>query len=773
MLRPHTAPENGGTYMALATLIDVNNVRGTMQFPELSSFCSAICQWARAHRGGAVLQLLAVDHGVRAESLAVDDALVVSFAGERTDADTVIVHAVDWILATQQATKVLVISSDHLLRQRCSHELPTGDGGPFGAKRPREQLRRLSFEGSSAFGQCLDVGAFGAEGHRSLSPCDVFAAKPPSGAGAGGNKENGSASGPQSRRARRKAEQRAEVRRLGSSNERTAARVKAAAELHARVETRVAEQAERGDGDRRSSAPWYSLSSIGGVAASGSNNGTGIAAEFVQWFSRSCIVARPSYLPELSVAADAAQQPPRQGNNGGSDGGSGGGSGGGKEGSTGENRKQSPSLDSMCCYSRLKPGTSYAMLLALAAYAPLGSALVALRLLALAFVALLCALISAADRALVPAILPETAIEAAYTAALRLLCFSLGFVVRLRSSSQTRYDGTHDGTQCAAHAKDHLADGGAAKALARAAVVVSNHVSQWDGLPIRLLTPCATVVRETYTRDGAAGTAWARMLTRALIAPIVAAAFAPIAVPTPSGGGVSTDAASAAARERASVKAAMRAHAANALRTRQANERSSRAAGRRGGARGGGGDGRGGAPSGRGGSSTIRPLLVFPEGSITNGRMGTMRFAQSAFALDAPVLPVAIKLNTPLPVEADTVWSPLASNVLWTLFQPWHAFVVTVLPEVGPTTTTSRSRGAAGGAPKSADGVAASVAHEVASRIAAELGIACTDWSTSDKAERSKLAKQVGKAAWLLQQRAGLSCEGTPGGSGCDTPPLS
>ena len=79
-----------------ATLIDANNVRGTIKFPELSAFSSACNRWAQ--NSGGALQLIAIDHGESAEAFALSDEIAVAFAGERTDADTVIVHTVDWLL---------------------------------------------------------------------------------------------------------------------------------------------------------------------------------------------------------------------------------------------------------------------------------------------------------------------------------------------------------------------------------------------------------------------------------------------------------------------------------------------------------------------------------------------------------------------------------------------------------------------------------------------------------------------------------------------------
>ena len=39
---------------------------------------------------------------------------------------------------------------------------------------------------------------------------------------------------------------------------------------------------------------------------------------------------------------------------------------------------------------------------------------------------------------------------------------------------------------------------------------------------------------------------------------------------------------------------------------------------------------------------------------------------------------VAIRVWSPLPLEADTVWDPLARNILVTLFQPLTVFDLTV-----------------------------------------------------------------------------------------------
>ena len=106
-----------------------------------------------------------------------------------------------------------------------------------------------------------------------------------------------------------------------------------------------------------------------------------------------------------------------------------------------------------------------------------------------------------------------------------------------------------------------------------------------------------------------------------------------------------------------------------------------------------------------------------------------------------PLLPCVTSLT-----ERPQVWSPLGANMLWTLFQPWHVFDVAVLAEVAPASSDAREH-----AP-------VEIAADVAARIAAELGQVSTAWTTADKAQRSAIAKAMGKARWLEQMRAGSKC---------------
>ena len=491
--------------MPTATLIDANNVRGTMSFPDLDAFSSAVRHWALEEQTrGSPLQVLAIDHGESAEAIAVDGALAVAFAGEKTDADTVIAHAVDWLLRESSSrTSVVVVTSDHLLRQRCTHELPSGDGAPFGPKRPSEELRRLRFEGSAAFGQALNGALAFVTGPlignlpgRGVDD-DPFAASPPP-----QRQQQGEAAGATiSRRARKRAEGRAEARRYGSSNERTADRCVAAARLHSRVRTRVSDNgdAATGSGGRRGGssgggdggASWLlpgALSTwlFGAQRQDGKRRGGGVdglAPRFVAWYAGSPMAIRPSYLPAHAVGgavpfdgafATVAVTPSTSA----------------AAAAAAASDASNPPLDALCCYRRLKPGTSAVWLPLLALYAPLGLCLVAARLVVLAVAALLCATLrwAGGDGALT---------EAGYAMTVRLLCAGLGFFVRVRRGGDASGDmGGEAGGKAGGRRRGGRAGGKAVsktmddstearQALQQAAVIVCNHVSQWDGLPLR------------------------------------------------------------------------------------------------------------------------------------------------------------------------------------------------------------------------------------------------------------------------------------------------
>ena len=130
-------------------LIDVNNVRGKCGFPPLADFCRNLESWAK-RQGENSLVVLAIDCGLRPESFTLSPHLAVAFSGigrEAKDADTIIAHASDHFLRSTAAV-VRVVTSDHLLRNRCRHELPAPPQvvKPLGPLRQPSQLSRLRLE---------------------------------------------------------------------------------------------------------------------------------------------------------------------------------------------------------------------------------------------------------------------------------------------------------------------------------------------------------------------------------------------------------------------------------------------------------------------------------------------------------------------------------------------------------------------------------------------------------------------------------------------------
>lgn len=298
-------------------------------------------------------------------------------------------------------------------------------------------------------------------------------------------------------------------------------------------------------------------------------------------------------------------------------------------------------LKDLLAYTRLKPGVGYGWMLLLALYAPLGVLILAVRAVITVCAGLMLACLQH--------LLTPSAADRASTFILRAVSCLWGLWVRLHGNVET---------------------------LRAARLIAANHVTQVDGLPLRLFTPLATLMRETYRSSS-------------LITRIVTAAFAPIYVPTP----------------RAHRDSEAQAGLARVQQTVHAHLM----------------------------ESSGKPVLVFPEGSITNGRSGLMRFHRFIFGLGVQVQPVAIRVWAPLPLEADTVWDSLARNILFTLFQPFTRFEIVVLPPLTALDTED----------------ATAFASRVARSISLELNLPATQWATKDKTVHLQRVKAMGKRAWL------------------------
>lgn len=79
------------------------------------------------------------------------------------------------------------------------------------------------------------------------------------------------------------------------------------------------------------------------------------------------------------------------------------------------------------------------------------------------------------------------------------------------------------------------------------------------------------------------------------------------------------------------------------------------------------------------------PLLAFPEGATTNGRVGLLKFSVWPFSLDQPVQPMVIRIVRPWftarisPSLVDSYWW---TDLFWFLFVPYSCFHLQLLAAV-------------------------------------------------------------------------------------------
>jgi len=116
-------------------------------------------------------------------------------------------------------------------------------------------------------------------------------------------------------------------------------------------------------------------------------------------------------------------------------------------------------------------------------------------------------------------------------------------------------------------------------------------------------------------------------------------------------------------------------------------------------------------------SSGIPPkrLLIFPEGKTSSGII-VMVFNWYIFGLDAPVVPVALRLWNPWPLQIQCNGCSIIRNLLTLWFLPIVVYDIDILPEMS-------SRG------RSKD----LYAEEVRSTIAEYLDIPCSSFAAKDK----------------------------------------
>ncbi len=70
------------------------------------------------------------------------------------------------------------------------------------------------------------------------------------------------------------------------------------------------------------------------------------------------------------------------------------------------------------------------------------------------------------------------------------------------------------------------------------------------------------------------------------------------------------------------------------------------------------------------------PILSYPEGATTNGRVGLLKFSSWLFTLDLQMQPIFIRATRPPPINISTsvLGSRWWSDLFWFLFVPFTIF---------------------------------------------------------------------------------------------------
>lgn len=81
------------------------------------------------------------------------------------------------------------------------------------------------------------------------------------------------------------------------------------------------------------------------------------------------------------------------------------------------------------------------------------------------------------------------------------------------------------------------------------------------------------------------------------------------------------------------------------------------------------------------------PILIFPEGTMTNGRVGLLKFTSGPFALNLPIQPVLLKVaaKTFINISPSLAGTSAWCDFLWLLFVPYTVFTLRFLPPMEKT----------------------------------------------------------------------------------------
>ncbi|XP_071827488.1 lipid droplet-regulating VLDL assembly factor AUP1-like isoform X2 [Apostichopus japonicus] len=117
------------------------------------------------------------------------------------------------------------------------------------------------------------------------------------------------------------------------------------------------------------------------------------------------------------------------------------------------------------------------------------------------------------------------------------------------------------------------------------------------------------------------------------------------------------------------------------------------------------------------------PVLAFPEGAMTNGKVGLLKFSTWPFSVEDAVQPICISASRPmLSASLCYISSSLWMDMLWFLFVPCTLFHIKILPVMK----------------KQESQTAEEFAQQVQETIAKELSVEATKFTSQDKSEYLK-----------------------------------
>lgn len=124
-------------------------------------------------------------------------------------------------------------------------------------------------------------------------------------------------------------------------------------------------------------------------------------------------------------------------------------------------------------------------------------------------------------------------------------------------------------------------------------------------------------------------------------------------------------------------------------------------------------------------SKKTTPIFVFAEGATTSGKVGLLKYNPLIFFYGEPILPIATKIQRPLPIACCRLHLAIINDFLWLLYVPWTLCKYTILP---PQKIL-------------AEELPDDFARRIQTMTAEALGVAATNFTVDDKNKLREIKK--------------------------------